>query len=306
MLEAYPPQSPGRLFGLGLIVLLILLDVVFLSLLISLPITLFSFFLGLLILLSLPAILIVTFLTSSLSRARFRVEDHVLIIEWGHLSQFIGYGQIQNLYLGSEILEVNHFRGIRWPGLMFGRGEVLTETRDPQPTVFYATRPLSQQLLISTGSAAFGITPSDPEEFKASLEALWPGDDVDQLPMELSSDLSFLDWDIWRDRVLQVSLGLAIFLNGLLFAFLSAILGRLPAEMALHFDKDAQVDRYGSPAGLLISPLVGFIAWIAACILGWLFYQERREKPIAYIIGGATVVIEIATWIAVIGLLANI
>jgi hypothetical protein len=317
MLEAYPPQSPGRLISLGLIVGLILLDALILVLLLSLSITLLSFFLGLFLLASIPAILLLTVLITSLSSVRYYVEDYVLIIEWGSLRQVIGFGQIQAIYLGDELNEVLRFRGLRWPGLMFGRGQLFVEKSESVeapisdeepatlPTFFYATQPLAQQLLISTGSKAYAISPANPADFKVCLEALRPEEDADQLPLDLSSDLGILGWDIWHDRVVQICLGLAVLLNGLLFAYLSFIVGRLPSEVALHFDEFGVVDRFGSPAGLFVLPLVGLIAWVAAGTLGWFFYQVRGEKPIGYIVWGTIVIIELATWIALAGLLSN-
>jgi uncharacterized membrane protein len=117
------------------------------------------------------------------------------------------------------------------------------------------------------------------------------------------SELSFRSRDIWRDRVMQFSMGAAIVLNVALFAVVAAQFGRLPDEVPLHFDGPGQVDRFGSPAGLYVLPLIGLITWLTAALLGWFFHQVRDEKPVAYIVWGTTVAIQLATWLAIINLL---
>ena len=107
--------------------------------------------------------------------------------------------------------------------------------------------------------------------------------------------MGILDWSIWLERRSLLLISTAVALNLTLFAFLSVIYSRLPAEVPLHFSQVGVVDRAGSPSGLFVLPLIGVVAWIAAVILGWFFYFLRHEKPVAYIVWGVTVVIELGT-----------
>jgi uncharacterized membrane protein len=102
---------------------------------------------------------------------------------------------------------------------------------------------------------------------------------------------------------MQSCMGASIILNVALFAFIAAQYDRLPDEVPLHFDGLGQVDRYGSPAGLYILPLIGLIAWLTAALLGWYFHQVRGEKPVAYVLWGTTVAIQLAAWLALVNLL---
>ncbi len=304
MLESRPPHSPGRAVGLALIVGLTLLDAILVVSLLSMPISLLSFLLGLLVGLSVPVIILVAFSTASLSRARYYARDNFLIIEWGRLRQVVRLQEIRTLYSSQDLRSVSRFRGIRWPGNMLGWGQVIDKNEQGIKTRFYATRPLAQQLLVSTDTIAYGLSPKDPSAFQSILEDLLTGDYGEDEP-EIISDLGFLSWDIWRDRLAQICLALALFLNGLLFAFLTGVMGRLPSEIALHFDEFGQGDRFGSPTGLFVLPVIGLIAWVVSGLLGWFFYEVRREKPVAYIVWSTTVVIELATWVAIIGLMPN-
>ena len=117
------------------------------------------------------------------------------------------------------------------------------------------------------------------------------------------SELSFRERDIWRDRVMQFCVGASIILNVALFAVIASQIGRLPEEVPLHFDNLGRVDRFGPPTDLFVLPLIGLISWLSAALLGWYFHQVRDEKPVAYILWGTTVIIQLAAWLAVINLM---
>lgn len=303
MLESYPPQSPGRIIGLALTAILILLDVGLLLLLVLVPLGIFTVLLGLLVLGSLPFIGMVIYVTVGISRTRYRVESGMLIIEWGRFVQAIPMQEIAEIVPSEEIKEITEFRGIRWPGCMIGQG--VSETTDDRqlPSMYYATRTLEEQVLIVTDSMSYGLSPADPFAFTASLRALL---DTDLGEEEATgySDMDILGWSIWPDRKALILLGASILLNLSLFAFLSLVFVSLPEEVPLHFSRIGDVDRAGPPTGLFVLPLIGLVSWISAAIVGWFFYYIRHEKPIAYIVWGITVVIEIATWIAAVGLIA--
>ncbi len=323
MLEAYPPRTPGRTIGLGLIAGIIAFDILAIFLLLRLPINIWSFLLSLLVVVSIPCLYWVAFLTTSLATSNYHIEADSLVIEWGRLRQVIGLNQIQALYLGDEQMKPHRFRGSRWPGLMFGRALLPAHSQPREDnresptekdqagserllaTFFFATRPLNQQLLISTGPAIYGISPPDPAGFRSELDGLRAGENNESTSEISPTNWGFLGWDIWHDRILRICLGAILSLNGLLFALLTILISRLPTEMALHLDAQRQIDRFGSPAGLFLLPLTGFVTILVAVALGWFYYQNRREKPLAYIVVGAAVLIELATWVALAGLLSS-
>lgn len=106
---------------------------------------------------------------------------------------------------------------------------------------------------------------------------------------------------LWHDRVARVSLGLAIALNLLLFALV------LLAKQSL--DEALAASSAGPTGGrheALIVPIIGLVAWIVGGGLGAFYHNVRDEAPIAYIIWGAVVLIELATWVAVLNLIIDL
>jgi len=302
MLDSHPPLSPGRIVGLVLSVILILLDIGFIVLLFVVPVGIFTVLLGLLFLASLPLIGIVIYVTVGISKARYRVDNGLLLIEWGRLVQAVPLQAILEVLPSDAIREEYDFRGIRWPGCMIGQGKArLTDGREIE-TSYYATRPLEEQILIVTDKMTYGLSPADPINFIASLRALMESD-LGEKQAAAYAEMDILNWSIWPEKKALALLGASVVLNLLLFATLAVLHSRLPQQVSLHFSQFGDVDRTGSPSDLFILPLIGFLAWVGAAIGGWFFYYLRHERPVAFIILGFTVVIEIAIWIAVLGLI---
>ncbi|HEX6386944.1 MAG TPA: PH domain-containing protein [Anaerolineae bacterium] len=308
MLESRPSHSPGTLFGYILLAGIILLDSGLLWLMAREPITILSFLWGLLLLVSLPAIALVAYSTSSLSAMRYHVVGNALLIEWGRIRQVVPLAQIQALVPGEKLAAITKFRGIRWPGCLIGRGHVRkseqqTGEADLYDTVFYATRPLSQQLLLITDSVAYGVSPMDLENFADCLTALRLSElaNTAEIP---ASRFSFLAWSLWRDRLAQMMWAASLALNGFLFAYLCAIYSHLPALVPLHFNERGIADRVEAPINLFVLPLVGLIVWLVNGVIGWFFYHWRDEQSLAFILWGAAIAVQLATWAALLSLLA--
>jgi hypothetical protein len=206
---------------------------------------------------------------------------------------------------GEVLREVKGFRGVRWPGCFVGQGQVNSDdgTILNQETVFYATRPLHAQLLLVTDSMAYGLSPVDLDNFADCLVALRVPEFVSD-GEQPASELGLLDWRLWQEGRAQVIIALAGLLNLALFAYLCAIYGRLPATVPLHFDGLGVIDRFGSPTGLFVLPLLGLLAWLCNGLIGWAVYQVHGEKPVAYLLWGSAVLVQLVTWIAVTRLLA--
>jgi hypothetical protein len=308
MLESRPSSSPGTTFGFILIASLILLDFGLLFLLLNEPVTMLSFLWGSLLFISLPTMAFIAYWTSGLISPHYRVVGPALLIEWGHSCQVIPLKSIRSLVRGATLAEVRQFRGARWPGCFVGWGQVSAAGREAEgpisyPTIFFATRPLSQQLLLVTDSIAYAISPVDLENFGDCLEALRHS--TPEAPADTPvSQLGPLEWPIWQDRPAQVVLVMTTILNALLFAGLCLSYGRLPALVPLHFNQAGIVNRMGAPANLFILPLIGLFAWLVNGALGYFFYQRRQERPLALILWGSSLIVQVIAWATVLGLTA--
>jgi hypothetical protein len=308
MLEFHPPRSPGRQIGFTLVGAILLLDLGLLHFLLSQPLSILTFLWGLLLAASFPALLLIVFLTGNLVAARYHVEGNVLIIEWGRLKRLIPLPAIRQFIPGSEATEIAGFEGICWPGLIVGRaGANLGQkpgsaANKPGDLFFFATREPAQQLLVVCDEAAYALSPQDAEDFVVCLQAVrdtgLATEDETQVALP-----DLLTWPIWRDRAAHLTVALSVLLNAALFSFLTVVYGRLPGEVALHFDTAGQVSRTGHAANLFILPLIGLFTWLLNGLLGWLLYHFFLDRPVALVVWAATAVVQATIWIVTIALL---
>lgn len=301
MLESQPPRTPGVRLGYLLVLLLLLIDALLLFALRALPISIFSFLIGLLLLASLPALALILYWTSGLRNAFYHVEDGALIILWGSVRQVIPLAMVTGLQQGNGAGELRRFRGIRWPGLRVG--SAVLETADgPLPARVFAARGPAEQLLVTTAERAYVISPDDREIFTDALEALMRST-LPRVPRVPGTALGFWGWPLWRRRDVLGLLGGAVGLNLLLFGLLTTLYSRLPNPTPLHFDAAGAVDRWGTPSGLFVLPVAGFSAWVINGVVGALFYRQAQNRPVAFVIWGAALLLQVATWIILIGLI---
>jgi uncharacterized BrkB/YihY/UPF0761 family membrane protein len=105
----------------------------------------------------------------------------------------------------------------------------------------------------------------------------------------------------WRNRLTQISLGLAIVLNLLLFILVLTTNQQLQEAIAGGISGSA--NRFGAPSDALILPVIGLVSWIIGGALAYFYFKMRNEAPMATIILGAVILIELATWVPVLSLL---
>jgi hypothetical protein len=103
------------------------------------PIGPLTFFMGLLIVASLPVIAVLAYQLYGLSRSGYDVDRNAVTIQWGAIRQIVPVESIQRIMLATELeYGVSRFRGWRWPGLMQGHGEL----PEAGLTLFYASTAL--------------------------------------------------------------------------------------------------------------------------------------------------------------------
>lgn len=114
----------------------------------------------------------------------------------------------------------------------------------------------------------------------------------------------------WRnlsqDRAARLTLGLAILFNIALFALVLLANQRLTEAIADASSAPGDVDQFRVPSSAFILPIIGLVAWLLAGVLGYYYYAVRDENPVAYTVWGVTVLIQLATWVPVLSLIAGL
>jgi hypothetical protein len=293
--------SVGRGFGigLGLMAFILLVSAALVGVAASRPISFGTFIVALSVVFGILLVGLIAYWVYGLAGASYKLDRNAVIIAWGTSEQVIPTGEIERVLSGDEIEGRVHFYGGRWPGHWVGYGELA----DVGPTLFYATQPLQQQVLITTPGLAYGISPADREGF---LEALQKRLEMGPTQaMEQSSKRPpILDWAIWRDSLGLTLLGAATLALASLVGMLSFRFPALPMLIPLHFGISGSPDRLGSRLEIFLVPLIGLLTLLINGVVGSIFY--RHDRVASYMLWGSSILVQVLVWTATFGILSRI
>jgi hypothetical protein len=255
-------------------------------------INILSFLTGLLVLLSIPLLITLTYQTLGCLTLRYYLDRNGIVVRWSGSEQVIPIRDIQRILPGSQFAgSTVRRRGLRWPGHERGEGLVPGIGR----TRFLATQPMADQLLLITPGLAFGISPHDRAKFLQAYESrheLGPNRILEQ---ELRR-ANWFSWPIWRDANARILVGAAVLVNLGLFGYLSARFPGLDTQLPLHFNNQGMADRIGTKGELFALPIIGLIILGTNLILGLILY--RRERAGSYLLWGAAAAAQALFWLA--------
>ncbi len=251
-----------------------------------------SFLMGLAVLLSLPLLVLLAYQTASCLTLRYSLDRNGIAIRWAGVEQIIPIRDVQQIVAGRQVKgKAVRRRGLRWPGHERGEGQLPGIGR----TLFLATRPLPDQLLLVTPGLAFAISPRDPAGFLAAFDARRDLGPNRLLEREVRH-ARWLDWPIWTDRTTWLLLGAAVLVNLGLFGYLCARFPGLDVQLPLHFNAQGLADRIGNKVELFALPIIGLI--ILGTNLGVGLALYRRERAGSYLLWGSAAVAQVLFWLA--------
>ncbi len=286
----------GLISGIWLILLLVFVDGVMVLVLIQTEVSILTFILGLLLLLSLGLFGLLFYWLYGLVMSSYQFDRNALIITWGATAHVVPMGSVTGVLVGSQTEGIKRFRGGIWLGHMTGYGEI----KGIGPTLFFATGLLGKQIVITTPALAYALSPADAEAFLEAFRQrlkMGPTQEVEQI----SYRPEFFDWSFWNDRLGLSLLGAATLILILLFGYICLRYPSLQELQPLHFNAAGEPDRWGGRAQVFTLPFIGLLALVANGGLGILLYQ--REPPFSYLLWSGTVGVQILVWGATLGLL---
>lgn len=293
--------SVGRGFaiGIGLMSFMTLVNAALIGVAASRPISLGTFVVGIAVTLGLLLAGLIAYWVYGLAGASYKLDRNALIINWGTSKQVIPTGEIKRVFSGEEIEGRLRFYGGRWPGHWVGYGELPEEGS----TLFYATRPLSEQVFVATPGLVYAISPTERETFLESLhQRLQMG--PTQTMEQTSVRPSVIDWAIWQDALGLTLLGVAILAFVLLLGILTARFPRLPMLIPLHFSLSGSPDRLGPRSEIFLIPLIGLLALVINGVLGGISY--RRDRVASYMLWASAILVQILIWTATFSILSRV
>ncbi len=283
-MEQKPPSRLGVAFGLGLILLLAILDVVLITLVILAPVTPSTVLRALIVFLTWPVIGMAAVALSRLNAASYVIDRNNIQIRWGKASQSIPISSVEEIFKGADLGRVTRFRGWRLPGYWHGRGRV----EGIGMVQFCATARLDRQLVIKTPKGCVAISPPNRDRFFDLFSAQRDLGPSEEAPAEYDlTRLWELDHGLYADRPGRLLLLVGGAMNVLLLLYSQAQYRGLVVSFSLRQILSSLPD--GTPGQLMALSGLATGAWIGAALLGGLLYRFRGERMAAYLLWGAAV-----------------
>jgi len=292
-----PLSRSDRWYALLLILGLLLLDLLLVRAIATRPVDGLSFLLALWVLGSLLVAGYLGYRTVGAFTLEYWVDRDGITLVWGVTRQIIPMAAIRRVQRGDVAVGLDRLRVWHWPYTerrrLWGANVGVVNS--------YATRPLTEQMILVTEGESYGISPADPAKFLAAIQSRYALGIARPLRAELQRP-PLWTWRLWRDRIAQVLIlvGLAGVL--LMFGILAFRYPSLPADVPLHFDVNGIPDRIDAKSGLFALPFIGMIVWLANLVAGiWLY--RRYQLGAAYLLWGGAVVVQALALLALLSLI---
>jgi hypothetical protein len=295
----HPPRSTGLALGLGALLILLGVDAALLVVLRANPLAPAGFISLLLLVASLPVVAWLVYRGYGLLRSRYVLSRNAIVVEWGDRRIVLPMALLDEVRAGAEVdAPVVRPTGLTWPGSVVGTATVagLGEVE------FLAATEKPGLVLLRHAESWLAISPANPTAFLDSLQTFRAeGPSVEIEPESVIPALQ--RWAVLQDRLALALIGVGGVSVLLLLGYLALVAGRLPAEIALHFDGQGAPDRFGPPTGLLILPAIAGFTWVANTVVGLWLHRRPTERAASYLLLGATLFVQALVWVATIGLL---
>jgi hypothetical protein len=293
-MEWKPRRSVGGILGLAVVVILLALAAWLTLTVFRNPISLTSFLVVLLIGLSLSLALWVGYLVYGYFTLRYFLDRNALVIRWAASRHVVPLDQIVSV---QRVDDISGWRvkapRTRWWGYSVGLGRIDGIGR----TIFYSTVPFREQVVVTTSSMSYAVSPDDVESFLSDLEACRRVG-VMRPVRERSEWSALIDYPFWRDRSAHLLLGLGFLANALLFAYVSWRYRALPELLPLHFSSQGIVDIISPREEIFRLPTVGFLVLCVNLAIG--LAVHKHERLAAYLFFGALLVVQVLLLIPIV------
>jgi hypothetical protein len=292
--------KPRRLLGVGTasgaVLAIILLDGLVLAWIRTQPVSLISFVLGLLVILSALAAGVLCYLVYGLLTLRYLLGRDSITISWAWRQETIPLAAVEAIGPLAERGSRIKARGFCFPGhrVGWGRDDVGREA------VFYSTGARTDELSIVTAARSYVIAPSNPTGFLSAVRArrrLGPTQSLEQV----RRDGGLAGLPVWRDGVALGLAATAAVANAALFGYVAFLYPRLPEIVPL-MSEAGQVQLLGAKDRLWELPAIGLVVLLTNTALG--FALHRRERPATYSLGAIAVVVQVLVWSAALSVMA--
>jgi hypothetical protein len=295
-----PPRARGLILGGLLLLLLVSVTAAGLYQLGSSPISPIIVAWVLMPLIGLPLAVVVAFRLYGLLTARYRLDRDGFYLRWGPAIEQIPLSRVKSVELSENVdTPLRPGVGLWWPGCVVGRAQ----KADGTAVEFFATSLGTRLVLLNSEVGTLAVTPPDPTAFsQAFVDATRMGS-LEQIEA-VSRRPDYFSSRMWNDQLARGLLLGGLILNLLLLGFLAVRAPALGGSVPFGFGPGGAPGPLAPPGRLLLLPLIAGLCWLGDLALGAWLYRRDRERPIAYAVWAAALVVGGLFWGATLQLLS--
>ncbi|MFZ1753589.1 MAG: DUF1648 domain-containing protein [Caldilineaceae bacterium] len=290
-----PAPDSSRWTGLAVSVWILLVDLALAGWLTRRQADILSFVLLALILLSLPLLLHLFYRTWSAFTLEYWLDRDALRIRWAAQCVVIPLPAVELIVSEGEMALSPSPR--TWPAPYIRQ----VVGQDGQSIDLLASRPPLASLWLQTADQFFAISPAQPTEFLAALQA------YNRLGPSRTLAVERQQSGLCVYTVLQDSLSRWLLVAGflgvlLLFAALFSTYPGLPERMIFHYDATGLPDSVRPKNALFLLPSIGLATWLVNSLAG-LWMACRQQRSGAYLLWSSTLFVQLLSLLALFSLI---
>jgi hypothetical protein len=219
----------------------------------------------------------------ALFQASYILERDGLRIRWGLRAEDIPLPQIEWVRPASDLGFALRMPFTSTPGAFLGMTNV-----EGLGLVEFMASDIHTMLLVATPHKVYVISPVDPNGFIRSFRKAIELGSLTPLPFYSIRPVAFVE-RVWKDRVARTMLLVGFLLTAVLFIL---VFLRIPSlgSVSLGFDSSLRPLDPGPAESLLLLAVLGGFAYALDLLVGVFFYRRPENRPLAYLLWGASVV----------------
>jgi hypothetical protein len=222
----------------------------------------------------------------------YDLDRNGLYVVWLGNRAVIPLDQITSLAVGLDLAPTT-WQTIQHIG--YASGQI--RTSDGHHVQLFTTQALASSLVVHTPDMSYVISPADHESFVQDLEQRCNLGATKPLAVAVETGRMFL-YAFWSDPTIYWLLAIAALLNLITLAILTSRYPNLAPMLQMRFDPTGQAADIRPRHQVLFIPLAAFGLTLVNLILGIALY--RRQQLSAYLLQGASIIMQILFAIALI------
>lgn len=222
----------------------------------------------------------------ALYRSRYILERDGVILQWGWRTEVLSMDQIDWIHPKDELDPPLKFPLIRWPGAILGQRRFRRG-----PTVEFMASQMDPLLVISGPGKYYAISPSDANRFLDTYHHLIELGSLNPLPSQATRP-GLVITQLWKRRSVLILTLLGI---GLTLSLLVWTLWIIPQrdQISLGFTPQGIPHEPLPSVRLILLPILLTVSTVGNLIIGLFLYHRERNRVLAYLLWGCSVLIGI-------------